>query len=792
MVTPEILCRFKGVKKQGDGYMCLCSAHNDHNPSLSIGLSEDGNWILLHCFAGCTTEAILSAAGLKKSDLYVGPKDDKPTKLREIVYRYCNTDGTLLYTKTRVDYSDGTKKFYFLRPDGTKGAKGVKRVPYNLPAVCDAEIIYFVEGEKCADAVIKQGHVATTLDSGSNSKWEPEFVQYFVGKDVIIIPDNDEPGMKYARKIAQNISHAVIKQLPGLGEKEDIYDWLAAGHTMGEVDALPEYKPPDDSKQGESPAERSTQAEMLLELCTKRNLKPFLNEANDPYAAVPVDSHTEVFAMDSRDFLLWLQHLFYQETQRPIRAESLSQVVSILSANAKFSNKESIRLFNRVALHDGAFWYDLTNPVWQAVKVMADGWEVNGSPPILFNRYRHQNEQVLPQHSGDISRIFQYINVKEFRTLFMCWLITCFVPEIPHPMPIFYGEKGSAKSTACVLLKRLIDPSALDTLTLNNDQRTLVVNLQQHYVLPFDNVSAINGDTSDMLCRAITGGSVQQRRLCTNAEDYIFTFMRCLMINGVSNVANRSDLLDRSLLFELERVPETERKELSEVYRAFEEDRASILGGIFDTLSAAMALFPSISLDKLPRMADFAKWAYAIAEALGGYGEQFLREYAVNYERQNTEAIESDPVATLTIDFMRGRVQWSGRVSALLVELEELAQRHGISKNAKSMPTQPNALSRRLNGMKSNLKAVGITFIREQKSDGSYITLINENISPLPSYRVDSGAIMGLSHGDANGGISPPAVSSPPENALNHAGNGGAGDAEGNLEGSEDDEEVDF
>lgn len=788
MAALDIHSGINNVKMHGGSCMGLCPAHNDHDPSLSIGLSTDGNRILLHCFAGCTTEAILSAAGLQKSDLYIGPKDERPAKQHETAYRYYDADGTLLYTKTRVDYADGTKKFYFLQPNGRKGLKDAKRVLYNLPAVYEADKVYFVEGEKCADAIIKQGYVATTLDSGAKSKWLSEYRQYFDGKTVIIIPDNDKPGMEYASKIAQNIPHAVIKQLPELGEKEDIYDWLAAGHTMDEVDALPEYKPLDDSKQTESSAERSTQAEILLELCDKRSLKPFLNEANDPYAAVPVESHTEIFLMDSKDFSLWLQNLYYQETKRPIRAESLSQVVNILSAKAKFGNKECIHLFNRVAPHGGAFWYDLTNAAWQAVEVTADGWEVNSSPPILFNRYRHQNEQVLPQRNGDISKIFRYVNVKEFRTLFLSWLVSCFVPEIPHPMPILFGEKGAAKSTACILLKRLMDPSALDTLTLSNDQRTLVVNLQQHYVLPFDNVSVINGDTSDMLCRAITGGSVQQRKLCTNGEDYIFNFLRCPIINGINNVANRSDLLDRSLLFELERVPETERKELFEVYRAFEEDRVGILGGIFDTLSAAMALFPSVKLNKLPRMADFCRWGYAIAEALGGHGEQFLREYAANYERQNTEAIESDPVATLTIDFMRNRDQWRGRVSELFVQLVDMAQEHGISKHAKSMPPRPNILSRRLNNLKSNLEAVGITFSIKGESKDSYITLCNENISPLPSYHVDPCKIVGVNHGGKPGDNSTPATLPPSQNALNQPGDGGTGGNGDDSEDSEDDE----
>ena len=155
-----------------------------------------------------------------------------------------------------------------------------------------------------------------------------------------------------------------------------------------------------------------------------------------------------------------------------------------------------------------------------------------------------------------------------------------FVPEIPHTISVIYGEKGAAKSTACTILKRLIDPSTLDTLTLQNDQRTLVVNLSNHWYLPFDNISAINIDTSDMLCRAVTGGGVQQRKLCTNAEDYVFTFKRCISINGISNVARRADLLDRSVLFELNRISEKDRKEIREIYSDFEHDRGDILGGV--------------------------------------------------------------------------------------------------------------------------------------------------------------------------------------------------------------------
>jgi hypothetical protein len=122
--------------------------------------------------------------------------------------------------------------------------------------------------------------------------------------------------------------------------------------------------------------------------------------------------------------------------------------------------------------------------------------------------------------------------------------VSCFVPNIPHTIIIIHGEKGAAKSTVSAMTKSLIDPSALDTLTLTNDHRSLVVSLQQHWYLPFDNVSYISEDMSDMLCRASTGGAIQQRKLNTNAEDTLFIFRKCIAFNGIHNVATYVPVAD--------------------------------------------------------------------------------------------------------------------------------------------------------------------------------------------------------------------------------------------------------
>lgn len=741
MQLTELITHFNKVKRTKENeYIALCPAHNDHNPSLSIRLSPDSNRILLHCYAGCEVDDILNNVGLTAKDLYTNQKGNNTMK--KTTYTYYTADGTVAYTKTRTDYEDGTKRFYFEKSDGTNGIKGIQHELYNLPAVLSAEKIYFVEGEKCADAVIKQGAVATTLDTGANSPWDSHYTKYLSDKEVIIIPDNDIPGMNYAKRVLRNVPGARIVKLPDLSPKGDIYDWLAMGHTMSEVDKLPSFEIieniADESRSDSGntgDCKKETQAETILRLVEEKDIILFHDTVKDPYVSVMIDGHREVWSIDSVDFSTWLYSLYYSSEKKSVKKESISQAKEVLKARAVFGNTKAIPLETRVAQSDNAFWYSLSNDNWEAVKVADSGWEIIENPPILFKRFRHQECQPHPNKHGDINRIFKYINLQENHTLFLCWLVCCFVPKIPHAMPVFFGEKGAAKTTACTLLKKLIDPSALETLTIKRDPRSLAVNLQQHWFLPFDNVSRIDEETSDTLCRAITGGGIQQRRLFTDADDYIFTFQKCLAINGINNVATRPDLLDRAILIELSRIDESKRQELSKLTADFEKDLPYILGGILDTLSKAMRIYPTVRIDKLPRMADFARWGFAVGEALGNRGNEFLEQYNANQGKRNIEILNSDIVATLVVAFMKGRSEWSGLISELYNQLSTISPQYGINNKGKEFPPAANALSRRLNGLKSNLQEAGIYFKTVSKTNGTEISLINKKTPQLPPYR---------------------------------------------------------
>jgi putative DNA primase/helicase len=58
-ISAEHIARELRAKRDGRGWMARCPAHDDRNPSFSIRQADDR--VLVHCFAGCSQEALLAA-----------------------------------------------------------------------------------------------------------------------------------------------------------------------------------------------------------------------------------------------------------------------------------------------------------------------------------------------------------------------------------------------------------------------------------------------------------------------------------------------------------------------------------------------------------------------------------------------------------------------------------------------------------------------------------------------------------------------------------------------------------
>jgi hypothetical protein len=235
------------------------------------------------------------------------------------------------------------------------------------------------------------------------------------------------------------------------------------------------------------------------------------------------------------------------------------------------------------------------------------------------------------------------------------------------------------------------------------------------WVQAYDNLSRVPPWLSDAICRLATGGGFATRELYTNREEAIFDAQRPVVLNGIDELATRSDLLDRALILNLPTIPKNQRRDEKEFWSAFRRVQPQILGALLDAVSVALRVVEGVGLKDMPRMADFAKWAVAASPKLGWGPERFLRAYAGNRDEGHELALETSPVSQVIRAFVLNEGCWEGSASDLFKRVVEPSpmedQRRG------GFPRNPRALSSVLRRLAPNLRAVGVevTFHRDGK-----------------------------------------------------------------------------
>lgn len=154
-------------------------------------------------------------------------------------YNYTDENGNLLYQVVRYEPKGFAQRQPMDNGRWRYNLNGVRRVLYRLPALLSSnEIVWVVEGEKDADRLASLGLTATTCAMGAG-KWLPEYTLSLKRRHVIVLPDNDEVGLRHAKEIAYQLRYiaasAVVVELPDLLYKGDVSDWL---NVTGDKNAL--------------------------------------------------------------------------------------------------------------------------------------------------------------------------------------------------------------------------------------------------------------------------------------------------------------------------------------------------------------------------------------------------------------------------------------------------------------------------------------------------------------------------------------------------------------------------
>lgn len=402
---------------------------------------------------------------------------------------------------------------------------------------------------------------------------------------------------------------------------------------------------------------------------------------------------------------------------RVIEPKDNAQVNNLLMRlDAKIAH--STKLQYRVTRNsEGYIVYNIGDDKGSVVTVKNGSWEVGESPDIrLFKPCSGMKEQMFPVAGGNVSDIFDFINIDErMRPLFLCVLIFYFIPDVQYPVLNMFGAKGSGKSTGALFVRNLVDPNQADFDTIDSKKiEDTRVALSSSHLSVIDNISNISQDLSDLLCVLSTGGAHRKRVLYTDGDVHISQIIKPVILTSVSQEIRREDLLSRTVLAEVHRIEKTQAPIV--LHAEFKKKLPYILGGIFDVLSKID--IASVSKEGLVRMADFHMYARAIGGVLG-YGDIIDELIQENFVYQEEEAVSNSDTGEALMSYMSNKAEAEHTASGWVKILGDI--------DFAFKKKQANWFARDVRRLEGSLASVGLIVEFDRDNDKRNIRIVNKN-----------------------------------------------------------------
>lgn len=487
----------------------------------------------------------------------------------------------------------------------------------------------------------------------------------------------------------------------------------------------------------ETAAQGGSVATTLVELACER-CTLWHDAAGEAHASLegPLQERQH-WPLTSPGFRDWLSHLAYRELGAAPGTEALKATLNALAGAARFEG-ETAEAHRRVAKTDDGYWLDLCDERWRAIQLTPDGWRIVDHPPVRFVRGKTAQALPMPAPRGDVAALWELLNVPEGdRLLVLAWLLECWRADTPYLLMEITGEQGAAKSTAQRTLRLFVDPDEVPLRGRPKAVEDLYVAAGAGHLLSFENLSTLSADQSDALCAILTGAGFAARRLYTDHEEVAIRAHRPAVVNGITPVVLRPDLLDRTISLHLPRI--RERRTDEELALRRHELAPAIMAGLLDLFCAALRLLPKVKAERLPlpRMADFAQWGEAVARALGHPGGAFLDLYGGHRRDAIRRTLDSSPVAVALEVFARDRGPWRGTVGRLLEILEGFRPK---TEATDFWPRSPKGLGDALRRYSPALAVLGIEVNVDPKpSRHGYMVTIKPSTEHMPSERPPQG-----------------------------------------------------
>jgi len=421
------------------------------------------------------------------------------------------------------------------------------------------------------------------------------------------------------------------------------------------------------------------------------------------YVVVKAKNHYETIELDKKNpkMIDWLMVTAYDKSKQVYSEDTCANAIGFLRAKALMNEKtkrEEIHI--RIAYVNGEIYYDLGRPDWKLIRITRDGLTLTdySENTPMFIRTSKISIQVESNFRPEGNPLDEYVRLCKIPNpeLYKVHLISMFIAGIPMPAMAIRGHAGASKSTISSWTKRIIDPSGIrneDNLkSFPHGEDNFTTSLFSSYFSAFENISHIDAETSNMLCRAVTGGSFDKRAQYTNGDVYTISLKRKILINGVDFTISQSDLADRTIIYELERIPEDQRKTEKFIEKAFQKLLPDLLGQIFLTLQKVLGTVDEIE-KQTPinqRMADFGIYGEAIYQALGHKHGEFLELYNESIKKNLENLYDSNPIIPCLDHVLGDDKECDIQANKLYSKIRKFAEDEGY--NLRKLPHGSNGL----------------------------------------------------------------------------------------------------
>lgn len=436
----------------------------------------------------------------------------------------------------------------------------------------------------------------------------------------------------------------------------------------------------------------------------------------------------QTYLVKSEYFKTWLGGCFYKLTQKGASNTQINDALSTISACAIHGKKQQ-DVYSRIARVSGKIYIDLCNNESQVAEISKEGWQVLDESPVIFIKSPHTQALPVPQQIPPAEErkyfeyLFKYLNVKENdRILIFAWLQCALRGKPPYPILNINGEQGTGKTLLANILRGFIDPSLGENRNPPKDANELLTMVVNSFIISIDNVSNIDAEISDGLCRIATGGAISKRELYSDTTEVLHKAGNPIILNGITEFVTRPDLADRCFTVTLDFIDDTKKVSEEEMRRFYKENEAAILGCLYNHVTYALKYEETTKLNKSPRLVDCAKWVMA-AETGSSVIKQgdFIAAYYQNIDDGISSTIEASPVAEAIVAFAKSNNFWEDNARELLVVLETKVDEK--IKRSKQWADSPKKLSNIIKRFAPQFRKLGIE-ISFRRSHGKKLIAI--------------------------------------------------------------------